>query len=87
MNVRRKRLRTEDATLFLDTLFQLDIRVVPTTFAASIELFALAQRFELTVYDAAYLNLAIRYDLPLATTDKALLKAAAHCSIATLGVA
>ncbi|MGH8129305.1 MAG: type II toxin-antitoxin system VapC family toxin, partial [Steroidobacteraceae bacterium] len=37
---------------------------------------ALAQRFQLTCYDAAYLELAIRRELPLATLDEALARAA-----------
>ena len=37
---------------------------------------ALASRYSLTVYDAAYLELALRLDIPLATTDKGLLAAA-----------
>ncbi len=32
----------------------------------------LAERHCLTIYDASYLELALRYDLPLATLDKAL---------------
>jgi predicted nucleic acid-binding protein len=39
-------------------------------------LLALARRHRLTVYDAAYLELAIREGLPLATFDKALVQAA-----------
>jgi len=36
---------------------------------------ALSQQFELTAYDAAYLELAIRRGLPLATLDAALSRA------------
>lgn len=39
------------------------------------ELDALAARHALTAYDAAYLELALRRKLPIATTDAALLKA------------
>ena len=35
----------------------------------------MALRHELTVYDAAYLDLAMRNHTPIATNDKALLKA------------
>ncbi len=43
----------------------------------------LAERFRLTIYDAAYLELAERLDMPLASFDTALLKAAktAGCKI------
>ena len=37
----------------------------------------LAQRFKLTIYDACYLELAQRHNLPLATLDREL-RAAAH---------
>lgn len=40
-----------------------------------LELDALAARHALTAYDAAYLELALRRKLPIATTDAALLKA------------
>lgn len=45
----------------------------------------LAERFNLTLYDAAYLELAQRRSLPLATLDKALRDAAAGLSIRILG--
>lgn len=35
----------------------------------------LAERHDLTIYDASYLELALRLDLPLATTDKLLIAA------------
>jgi predicted nucleic acid-binding protein len=38
----------------------------------------LADRHGLTVYDAAYLDLAIRKRLPIATLDNALIQAAAR---------
>ena len=37
---------------------------------------ALANKSKLTIYDAAYLELALREKLPLATLDKDLIKAA-----------
>ncbi len=44
---------------------------------------ALAQRYKLSTYDAAYLELAERRGLALATLDKALQKAARHAGIVT----
>ncbi len=41
----------------------------------------LAQRYNLTSYDATYLELAIRENLPLATLDKALKKAAIRAGV------
>ncbi|HJD65723.1 MAG TPA: type II toxin-antitoxin system VapC family toxin [Rickettsia endosymbiont of Bembidion nr. Transversale] len=44
----------------------------------------LAERHCLTIYDASYLELALRYDLPLATLDKALKLASRQEKIITL---
>ena len=40
------------------------------------ELLSLALRFGLSTYDAAYLELALRLQLPIATVDRALIEAA-----------
>lgn len=45
------------------------------------EVFALAERHNLTVYDAAYLDLPIRRALPLATLDTALIRAAGQAGV------
>ncbi|MGH7121184.1 MAG: type II toxin-antitoxin system VapC family toxin [Acetobacteraceae bacterium] len=45
----------------------------------------LAERFSLSTYDAAYLELAQRRSLPLATLDKTLRKVASALSIELLG--
>ena len=45
----------------------------------------LAARFGLTLYDAAYLELAQRLGLPMATLDKALRTASAALGVALLG--
>jgi len=44
----------------------------------------LAERFELTVYDATYLELAIRRGMPLASRDSALNNAARRSGVETL---
>jgi predicted nucleic acid-binding protein len=44
----------------------------------------LAGRYELSVYDAAYLELALRRRLPLASRDAALNKAAKLAGVKTL---
>lgn len=46
----------------------------------------LADRHQLTVYDAVYLELAKRRELPLATLDGALRSAAASVGLSLLGV-
>jgi len=45
----------------------------------------LAERFRLTVYDAAYLELAQRRTLPLATLDRELREAGAALGVTLLG--
>jgi predicted nucleic acid-binding protein len=66
-------------------LAQLPIAVDPeTTGRAWREIVNLARSEGLTAYDAAYLELAIRRGLPLATRDAALLGAARRTGVATL---
>ncbi|HZT87017.1 MAG TPA: type II toxin-antitoxin system VapC family toxin [Stellaceae bacterium] len=48
-------------------------------------LIGLARRHRLTVYDAAYLELAVRHALPLATLDAALLAASRAEGVTVLG--
>jgi predicted nucleic acid-binding protein len=50
------------------------------------ELLDLARSERLTVYDAAYLDLALRLGLPLASKDVRLREAAARLGVALLGV-
>lgn len=82
MGERRKRTTEAKVTQFLTLLKALPITVEETTPArAWSEVLPLARARGLSAYDAAYLEMALRLGLPLATLDKKL-KAAA----ATLGV-
>jgi predicted nucleic acid-binding protein len=75
--VRRGRLTSEDARRQLDRLAALPIVADNhSTGVAWANAFDLAAEHRQTVYDAAYLELAMRRELPLATIDRAL-KAAA----------
>jgi predicted nucleic acid-binding protein len=47
-------------------------------------LLSLALRFQLTSYDAAYLELALRLQLPIATRDDALAEAAWAAGVGVL---
>lgn len=78
--VRRKRITQTDADGFLESLC--DLRVTLTDPTSYDDVFALASRCGLTVYDAAYLDLAMREDLPLASLDNELLRAAAQTGVA-----
>jgi predicted nucleic acid-binding protein len=75
---RRRRLRAEQSTEFLETLRRLPIDVESAAAKApwSNEVLALARAHGLSSYDAAYLELAYRKSLPLATRDTALRRAA-----------
>ena len=74
---RHKRLTLAESTVFLNQLenfnISVDTAVVPRIFN---QVLAEARQWNLTVYDAAYLELALRHGLSLATLDEKLKKAA-----------
>ena len=74
VNERRKRISEADVGLFLRKLSLLAAAVDHAPDES--EVLSLARRHRLTVYDAAYLELARRESLPLATLDMELGKAA-----------
>lgn len=78
---RRKRITIDQIEGFLKRLRALPIDAAQQTQLEILELPALALSHGLTNYDAAYLGLAIRFKLPLATTDKNLRKAATSVGI------
>ena len=74
MGTRRARTTKADAADFITSLADFRIRLVdPPSYDA---VFVLAERYALTVYDAAYLDLAMRQALPLASLDRRLVRAA-----------
>ena len=76
MGLRRKRIQPGRPELFWDDLAVLPIDVeAALTPGQAKDVLALCQRHGLTAYDAAYLELAKRKGLPLATQDSDLLKA------------
>jgi len=85
MAVRRGRVDVDFRTGVLADLADLPIRVDSQTraraFAATV---VLADTHRLSVYDAAYLELAIRLVLPLATLDRALAVAAVTAGVPLL---
>ena len=76
--VEGKAIVTEaDSQRFVALLGQLDIAADPKTMAHALgDTLNLARRYRLSAYDAAYLELALRTGLPLATLDAELAKAA-----------
>jgi predicted nucleic acid-binding protein len=74
---RLEKITGAKAAAFIELLSSLAIRVDEcSTLKALHETLHLATRTGLSAYDAAYLELAMRLQLPLATLDKALARAA-----------
>ncbi|MGH9948742.1 MAG: type II toxin-antitoxin system VapC family toxin [Pyrinomonadaceae bacterium] len=66
----------------LELINDLDIVVDDETLSRSLsDTLDLARRFKLTAYDASYLELALRLDIPLATLDYKLIKAARKAGV------
>ena len=86
MGVRRKRHTSDFRDATLADLAQLPIQVdIETDQQAWGATLRLAERHELTLYDAAYLELALRRSLPLATLDEELRRAARSEKLRLLG--
>jgi predicted nucleic acid-binding protein len=88
IGTRRRRIDASYRSAALADLSKYDIAIDQETdgFAWTTTL-QLADRFGLTLYDAAYLELAQRRHLPLATLDQQLRAAAMAVGVALLGVA
>jgi predicted nucleic acid-binding protein len=83
MNERRGRIDREQTRKGLELLARLPIEIDDAIFEPG--LLQLARRHRLTVYDAAYLELAQREAAALATLDVALAKAARRESVPVIG--
>jgi len=79
---RKKRLSLASAVRFLDLLSGLPISVEQEPPGRMLkEILSLAREHELSTYDASYLDLAMRLDLPISTQDMSLVKAAEKCEV------
>lgn len=82
VNERRQRISLADSTQFLDNLqdYPIEVQGIPdhTTVAE------LARQYGLTIYDAAYLELALQHHIPIATLDKTLQAAAEAAGVPLL---
>lgn len=74
VNERRKRITEGESASFLRDLSRL--RIVLDRTPQEAEVLRLARSHRLSVYDAAYLELALRHHVPLATLDSDLARAA-----------
>jgi predicted nucleic acid-binding protein len=74
---RKGRLKQAESSRFLELISSVRINVDAQTPSQALgAALALARRHDLSVYDAAYLELAIRESAPVATLDRALERAA-----------
>jgi len=77
LSMKNKRLTEVQSANFIDTLSRLPIVVDQSTSSRAMHsIFVLAGPSDLTIYDAAYLELSIREKIPLLTLDMGLIKAA-----------
>jgi predicted nucleic acid-binding protein len=73
---RRKRIRQPEVRRFVELLKGLNILEDGQPFADTVSnILPLAREYDLSAYDAAYLDVAVRHGAPLATLDGALQKA------------
>ncbi|MGA2590465.1 MAG: type II toxin-antitoxin system VapC family toxin [Bryobacteraceae bacterium] len=84
MAYRRKRITSEQVFGFLVRLKELPIEVGSQTPMDVLGLPEIAMARGLTTYDASYLDLAVRLQLPLATTDRALRAAAESAGVSVV---
>lgn len=85
---RRGRMDSAAQAAFLERLRLLPIAIEqrPAAWLAQ-QILPLARTYKLSAYDAAYLELAIREGLPLATLDDDLRQAACAAGVTLIGVA
>lgn len=82
---RRGRLTTTESDRFVELLGRLPLRIEATAVDRVLpDVLALGRRTGLSSYDAAYLDLAGRLGLPLATLDERLRRAAEREGVAVL---
>lgn len=82
---RRRRIAGAETAVIVDMLSGLPIEVDASTGQRALtEILDLVRREGLTTYDAAYLDLAMREGLPLATRDSKLAAAARRASVEVL---
>jgi predicted nucleic acid-binding protein len=83
--LRHKRISIAQRTQFIHTLealpIQIDMQIQLPTLNSILHL---SDSHQLTAYDTAYLELAIRFNLPLATLDEALKRAARKVGVELL---
>ena len=86
MAERHERISLEEAVIFLGFLKKLPIHIEHFSIKDDswLECYHLARKHHLTAYDAAYLHLAEQENLPLATFDASMIKAAHDLKVTVL---
>ncbi len=85
---RRRRIKPAESAAFVAMIEELPIETDTETGGRALhETISLAREYRLSVYDAAYLELAMRLGLPLATDDRSLAGAAKRAGVALIGSA
>jgi predicted nucleic acid-binding protein len=84
---RRNRISVTETAQFLAMLDTLQVEIDNDTLARAFDhILPLARTHSLTTYDAAYLDLALRRQLPLASLDSDLRQAATKFGVQLLGL-
>jgi predicted nucleic acid-binding protein len=82
MAERRKRIKVAQASAFLQRIAGLPISIDPIQPGTAFnQILSVARQNDLTEYDAAYVELALRERLPLATLDEKLRRAATRVGV------
>ena len=82
---RKHRITEPQVAEYLDLLKALSIRVESQTLWRDVDLQSVARRWDIAAYDAAYLDLALRKGIPLATSDEPLKRIAMRAGVTILG--
>jgi predicted nucleic acid-binding protein len=78
---RKGRVDPTETSTFLERLSRLPIRLAPSQSQGVV---LIARQFRLTCYDAAYIELAARLTVPLATLDRSMAEAARRADVAVM---
>lgn len=85
VSAHRGRIQLTEIPSLISLLESLPLEVDPQTSSQAFsQTFKLAQNYQLSAYDAAYLELAMRQNLPLATLDQRLQEVAKRCGVVLL---
>ena len=79
-SLRHRTIAQGEVTIAFELIQRLNLQTDSTTLSSA-EVVAWMTRYQLTAYDAVYLELAVRLKLPLATFDRELIAAAPHAGV------